>query len=252
MFEQSDIVSSYWSPYVQYKPAILMPEGEVMPESVIYHHLARRLSLLYDIDQIPDPGNQNIEEWLDRRIRGFSALTLNDLKNGPVIAPGCQVIAYGDMKFETPSGKIELFSASATQKWGIAPLPEYVPDKHEDKHSYPLVFITPNTANRIHSQFGNLDIIRSVSAVPALEISPADATDRNIFSGDIVKIFNDRGEIKTIARISNRVPRGSVSMPNGIWSDEGGGANSLVSPVETDIGYGAAFHDTMVEVMKVS
>ncbi|MBG0859896.1 MAG: molybdopterin-dependent oxidoreductase [Bacteroidales bacterium] len=251
MFEQSDIVSSYWSPYVQFKPAVLQPEGEVMPESAIYYHLAGRLSLQYDSDQIPEPGNQNIEKWLERRIRGFSALTLNDLRNGPVPVPGYQVIAYGDMKFETPSGKIELFSASATLKWGIAPLPEYVPDNQEDKHRYPLIFITPNTSSRIHSQFGNLDIIKSVSAVPALEISPADASDRNILSGDIVKIFNNVGEIKTIARISNRVPRGSVAIPNGIWTNEGGGVNSLVSPEETDIGYGAAFHDSMVEVMKV-
>ncbi|MCJ7449615.1 MAG: molybdopterin-dependent oxidoreductase [Bacteroidales bacterium] len=253
MFEQSDIVSSYWSPYIHFKPKILKAEGEVIPESEIYFHLAKRLNLQFNDKQIPEPGNDNIERWLEYRIRDYTDLTLNDLQNGPVIAPGYQEIAYEDMKFDTPSGKIELFSAAAEEKWGISPLPEYISNNlQECQQKYPLIFITPNTGSRIHSQFGNLDIIRSITPEPALEISPIDASRRNILSGDIIKIFNDRGEIKSLARISNRVPSGSVILPNGIWMDEWGGGNLLVSPEETDMGYGAAFHDTRVEVMKVN
>jgi hypothetical protein len=39
-----------------------------------------------------------------------------------------------------------------------------------------------------------------------------------------------------------------VVFPNGIWLTEGGGANQLIEGQETDIGYGAAFHDNMVEI----
>ena len=45
MFEQSDIIGSYWSPYVQFKPKVIESPGEVMPESEIYFHLAKRLNL---------------------------------------------------------------------------------------------------------------------------------------------------------------------------------------------------------------
>jgi anaerobic selenocysteine-containing dehydrogenase len=251
MFEQSDIVSSYWSPYIHFKPKILDAEGEVIPESEIYFHLAKRLNLQFNDEQIPEPGNDNIEKWLDYRIRDITDLSLNDLRDGAVIAPGSQDIAYEDMQFDTPSGNIELYSAAAEKKWGISPLPEYISyNLNESKQKYPLVFITPNTGSRIHSQFGNLDIIKSVVPEPALEISPADALRRNILSGDSIRIFNDRGEIRSKARISSRVPSGSVILPNGIWINEGGGGNLLVSPEETDMGYGAAFHDTLVEVMK--
>ena len=37
MFEQSDIIGSYWSPYIQFKPKVIESPGEVMPESEIYY-----------------------------------------------------------------------------------------------------------------------------------------------------------------------------------------------------------------------
>lgn len=55
-------------------------------------------------------------------------------------------------------------------------------------------------------------------------------------------------EILCIAKITNRLPAGCVVLPNGIWLDEGGGGNKLTGPLETDMGYGAAYHDARVEV----
>ena len=88
IFEQSDIISSYWSPYISFKPGIINPPGEVMPESEIYFHLSRILGMEIDSALLPGPGNENIEKWLDERIKGFSGLSIKDLKNGPVLAPG--------------------------------------------------------------------------------------------------------------------------------------------------------------------
>lgn len=246
IFEQSDIIGSYWSPYVQFKPKILDPPGEVTPETEIYSMLAGKLGISAGSDKIPLPGNDNIEKWLEKRIEGYSFLKLDDLRNGPVLAPGLQQIAYSDMKFETASGKIELLSHEAELKWGVSRLPEYVPLPDTDK--YPLLLLTPNAANRIHSQFGNLDIIRSSTPAPALLISPSDAMTGKIANGDKVRIFNDHGEIISTAAISARIPEGVVVLHNGIWLEEGGGGNKLISGRETDMGYGAAFHDNRVDV----
>jgi len=41
--------------------------------------------------------------------------------------------------------------------------------------------------------------------------------------------------------ISNRVPAGSVLLPNGIWISEGGGGNLLIAGRETDIGMALLF-----------
>jgi len=252
MFEQSDILGSYWSPYVQFKPKVIDCPGETIPESEIYYHLAQKLDLNMDKAIIPEPGNENIEKWLENRIRGYSELELNDLKKGPVLAPGLQVIAYEDCKFDTPSGKIELYSSEAKTKWGISPLPEYIPNQvHPYDVKFPLKFITPNTGSRIHSQFGNLKIIKESAPSPSVGISPADAAKRNISNGNNIRLFNRIGEIRSTARISDRVLDGTVILPNGIWNKEGGGGNYLIEGMETDMGYGAAFHDNRVEVERV-
>lgn len=247
IFEQSDIIGSYWSPYVQFKPKILDPPGEVIPETEIYYRLSGKVGMsTIGSDKIPPPGNENIEKWLEKRIEGYSFLSLDDLRNGPVLAPGLQQIAYSDLKFETGSGRIELLSNEAEYKWGAARLPEYVPLPETDK--YPLVLLTPNAANRIHSQFGNLDIINDSTPGPALHISQTDARTRRISDGTRIRVFNDHGEIVSTACISARIPAGVVVLHNGIWLEEGGGGNMLIAGRETDMGHGAAFHDNRVDV----
>ena len=74
--------------------------------------------------------------------------------------------------------------------------------------------------------------------------------DRGISSGDKIRIFNDYGELYSIAGISNRIPRGIIVLPNGIWLFEGGGGNILIEGRHTDIGFGSAFHDTCAEAEK--
>lgn len=253
MFEQSDIISSYWSPYIQLKPGILDSPGEVMPESEIYYYLAEKLDLKISTDIIPKPGNKNIEEWLEARIKGYSALKLEDLKHGPVLAPGLQLIAYKDMKFDTPSGKIELYSSEAAEKWGCSPSPDYTPiNQPDEKEKFPLNFITSNTGSRLHSQFGNLKIIKDNVGIPVVGLSSDDAAKRNIRQGDRIRVFSATGEIYSTAGITNRIPAGIVVLPNGIRSNEGGGGNHLIEGRETDMGYGSAFHDNSVEVERVN
>jgi anaerobic selenocysteine-containing dehydrogenase len=198
---------------------------------------------------LPEPGVENMEKWLNSRIKGYSHLSLDDLKDGPVLAPGLEHIAYGSHQFNTPSGRIELYSEEAERIWGVSPVPEFKQSGNGiNENSYPLHFLTPNAAARIHSQFGNLDIIKTTVKEPSASISPADAKKRNIRNGNRIRIFNDQGEIISTAGISDRIPEGVIVLPNGIWLDEGGGGNFLVPGKFTDMGYGAAFHDTRVQV----
>ena len=249
IFEQSDILGSYWSPYIQFKPKVIQSPGEVMPESEIYYNLSQRMNMNISTDLIPEPGNENIEAWLEKRIGNHSEITVDQLKKAPLLAPGIQEIAWEDMKFETPSGKIEIYSSEAKAKWGISPLPEYSGVLHStEEEKFPLELLTPNTGSRIHSQFGNLKIIKETNSEPVVRISPVDAKIRKILSGQKIRVFNLTGELISKARISNRVPTGIVVFPNGIWFNEGGGVNRLISAEETDIGFGAAFHDNRVEI----
>lgn len=254
LFEQSDVIGAYWHSYIQLRQKVLEPPGEVKTENEVYGLLARRLGLPQEdvAEQIPGPSDAEVEAWLERRLAPFPGLTLARLRAGPVLAPGCQEIAFADHVFPTPSGKIELLSQEAAQRWGVDPLPIYgAPEESLGSCPYPLFFLTPNTKNRIHSQFGNLKMIRAVSERLSVMISPVDAVKRGISDGDFVRIFNARGSLHAAARIDFSLKPGCVSMTNGTWISEGGTVNFCSLGRETDMGHGAAFHDDLVEVEKV-
>ncbi len=252
MFEQQDIISSYWSPYIQYKPKIINSPGEIRPESEIYYDLAVKLELNPDKRKIPVPGDDSFEEWLENRIAGLSKLSLEEIKSGKQLPPDFQEVAYNDYVFKTPSSKIELLSSELAELWDQDPLPVYKPAfKGEDQQKFPFLFLSPNTKNRIHSQFGNLEAIKMNDPEPLLDINPFDAEKLGLLDKQEVRVHNLRGEIKVKININSGILTGVVSMPNGWWIQEKGGGNMLSKGRETDIGYGTAFHDNYVAIENI-
>jgi anaerobic selenocysteine-containing dehydrogenase len=260
LFEQSDVIGAYWHSYVQLRQKVLDLPGEVLPETEIYRRLARRLDLdpAKVEEQIPGPSNEDVEAWLSRRLAPFPELSLDRLRAGPVLAPSAQEIAFADLRFATPSGRVELISEEARVRWGRDPLPDFTPPVESVLAAegigtlpYPLHFLTPNTKNRIHSQFGNLKMIRSVADAPSLSMAPADAAKRGIDDGDAVRVFNERGSLETVAELDFSLKPGCVSMCNGAWIGAGGTVNFCSLGRPTDMGHGAALHDNLVEVEKV-
>ncbi len=256
LFEQSDVIGAYWHPYLQLKQKVLEPPGEVKPESEIYRLLAGRLGL--DPDAVaaafPGPADAEVEAWLERRLEPFPELTLERLRRGPVLAPGHEEVAFADLRFPTPSGRIELRSEEAARRWGADPLPVYVePEESVRRESpesakYPLYLMTPNTKNRIHSQFQNLRMIRAVSPGPFLDMHPEDMAGRGLTEGARARVFNDRGALTLPVRVDRGLKPGCVAVTNGWWITEGGTVNVCSKGRETDMGHGAAFHDTLVQV----
>jgi anaerobic selenocysteine-containing dehydrogenase len=251
MFEQSDIIGSYWNPYVSFKQKVIEPPGETKPESEIYRLLADKLG--FDKEEtdrnIPQSDDSAIDSWLKNKLKKFPELDFERLKKGPLVAPGLQEIAFEDKLFPTPSGKIELFSEEAQKKWGVDPLPAYVP--LEGNKDYPLFLMSPNTKNRIHSQFGNLEVIKMLDPGPHAAISLKDADERNIMDGDRIRIFNHIGELFMLAKVDYSIRPGNIVIFNGYWNQNEGSPNMLTKGKETDMGHGSAFHDTRVEVERL-
>jgi anaerobic selenocysteine-containing dehydrogenase len=256
LFEQTDVVGAYWHPYLQIKQKLVEPPGQVKPESEIYWHLARRLGFSEAelAGRIPAPSDEAVEAWLAARLAPFPGLTLERLREGPVLAPGAVEIAFADGRFPTPSGRIELYSEEAARRWGVSPLPDFNEPAESPRRPspesacHPLTLLTPNTKNRIHSQFNNLAVIRLFSPAPFLAIHPTDAAARGLSEGDPVRVFNGRGELRLPARLDFGLKAGCVVLTNGWWLADGGAANLLSAGRETDLGHGAAFHDNLVEV----
>lgn len=254
MFEQSDVINAYWHHYIQLKQKVIDPPGEVKPESEIFYHLAMKLGLSEsDLKgKIPPPSDEGVEEFLNKRLADFPGLSLERLKDAPLPAPGSKEIVFDDLIFATPSGKIELSSDEAEERWGVDKTPEYKPPAVSDKSDLPFVLLSSNTKNRIHSQFGNLRMIAQFDDASFIHINPADALKKGISEGNSVEVFNDRGVISGKAKIDFGLRSGCLLVNNGRWMDEGGSVNLLTCQVETDMGYGAAFYDIRADIRRLS
>lgn len=250
MFEQSDIIGSYWNPYVQLKQKVVEPAGEIKPETEIYYLLANKLGMDKEeiSKNIPEPGNAGVEKYLERFLKEFPEITLDGLKEGPMLANSFEEIPFCDLLFPTPSGKIELYSQQAKERWGVDPLPDYVPLVQEKP--YPLQLLSPNSKYRIHSQFGNLDVIKQFEPEAYLFVHPNDALERGIANDEIVELFNNEGNSSVKVQFDLGLRLGNVVLTNGHWGVNGATSNMFTEGIETDMGHGTAFHNTWVEIKK--
>lgn len=250
MFEQSDVISAYWHHYIQIKQKVIAPPGEVRPESEIYWALAERLGFPQDAmaRELVPPGDAAVEAYLERRLAALPGVTLERLREKPLPAPGAEEVAFADLVFPTPSGRIELASREAAARWGVDELPRWSPPAESPSERFPLRLLTPNTKDRIHSQFGNLPSIRALAPAPLLALAAEDALARGLADGDRARVFNERGSVELAVSLDYSLRRGCAVVHNGWWLQEGGGVNLLSCARETDMAHGAAFHDNAVEV----
>jgi anaerobic selenocysteine-containing dehydrogenase len=158
----------------------------------------------------------------------------------------------------TPTGKIEFYS-EALASVGLDPVPTFIPPTEsrwgKSAKRLPLEFLARKADNYMNSTFANLDGHRKMEARTSqrLEMHPADAEARGIADGDPVRMWNDRGTLELTALIAaGRVPPGVVAAQLD-WAKlhpGGGNVNALTSERLTDIGAGATFYSTLVEVAK--
>jgi anaerobic dimethyl sulfoxide reductase subunit A len=164
--------------------------------------------------------------------------------------------------FQTPSGKIEIFSKELHDRRhpGIGGTPQYVAawDGPEDSRTaqYPLQCIGPHMKRRTHSTFDENKWLEQVEA-QRMWICEQDASVRGIRSGDKVRVFNDRGALVIEALVTRRIRPGVVSIPQGAWYQpdkngvcQNGCINVLTSQRRTPLAQGNAQHTILVEVAK--
>jgi anaerobic selenocysteine-containing dehydrogenase len=158
---------------------------------------------------------------------------------------GPHPLAFVDVFPDTPDRKVHLVPAALDRE--ANELYAYKPDPRTPR--YPLALISPALATQISSTFGQLR-----SSPAQLELSPSDAAARGIASGDAVRVFNDRGEVHTIAKISPDLREGVVLLPKGLWhkhTANGRTANALIPEGYADLGGQAAWNDARVEVARM-
>ena len=130
-------------------------------------------------------------------------------------------------RLATPSGRIEIFSATVAG-FGYAGEPGHPVWREPEEWlgaaenaRFPLQLIANNPATRLHSQLdhGRHSAGSKIQGREPIRIHPADAARRGIAEGDVVRVFNDRGSCLAGAHLSDALLQGVVQLSTGAWFD---------------------------------
>lgn len=254
--EHTDVHATYGHLYIVANNPAISPLGEALPNSEIFRRLAARMGFedpcFSDTDDAlaaqafdaQDPRAAHFD-WPRVKERGWIKLQMPD-------AP----FARGG--FPTPSGKCE-FYCERMREDGLDPLPDYIPPYEsaasapELASKYPLAMISPPQRNFLNTTFVNVQSLRDTEGEPQLDMHPEDASERGINNGDLVRIFNDRGDMRLRARLNEGARKGLVVALSIWWkklAPDGRNANELTSQRLTDMGRAPTFYDVLVQVEK--
>ena len=260
--------------WVLFNHQVIQPMYESKGIMWVAGQLADRLGLG---DQFRD-GHLTSDDWMrdmvataQKAIPAFPSL--EDFKKTGIykISDPNPIIAFADFRadpvahpLQTETGKIEVYSphmAKQNDPKEIPAIPMYIPEwegvSDPLRSKYPLMMSTTHFVARSHSTFENVDYL--VEAHPqAIWINTVDAKQRGIKHGDLVKVFNDRGEVHLPAYVTNRIRPGVTNMPQGVWYkldangvDTRGTGNMLTNYRPTPYAKGFTAHTNLVQVEKV-
>jgi anaerobic selenocysteine-containing dehydrogenase len=202
-------------------PKALEPPGEARPVAWVLRELARRLEVPGFFPWTTDSGP--IDAILDHPATGHATVAALETEGG-MRALRVSPVAHPDLTFRTPSGKIE-FESSLAATLGLPALP--VAGEPPAPSRYPLTLAQGRTLTHFHGFYDHgraLPTLAKADPEPALWISPTDAATRGVEDGTAIRIVNERGTMQARARVTDRIPAGSVWMRDG-WA----GLNDLTS-----------------------
>ncbi len=141
----------------------------------------------------------------------------------------------------TSDGKVDLKPTT------LGPKPyEFDPVESPD---HPLTLISPANSRMVSSTLGEFNYEELV-----VTVHPDDAGPRAISDGDVIRVFNDLGEVVCRAELRSSLRPGVVSMPKGAWrkSSKNGSTSTALCPDHVNVvGGGACYNDARVEIAQL-
>lgn len=222
--EQWDVHRSYWHDYAQINRPVIAPLGEARPNQWVFGHIAQAMGF-------EEPCFRESEEDTLRGLLIGTGLDFDALVAGPVPCRPVEDTSFADRRFPTPSGKLELIT------------PSYTPAPADDDHRYR--FITPKSRNLQSSQLFNVARKQAGVREPTLYLHPEDGAREGIADGAPVRVWNGRGEVALVARLSDDVQPGLVASYMVRW---GPNANATTPDTPADMGGNSTFHTNFVSL----
>jgi anaerobic selenocysteine-containing dehydrogenase len=201
-------------------PKVVDPPGECRSPIWLLRELARRLDVADFFPWTDEAGV--LDAILDHPSTGHAKVA-SLAQAGGIRALTVSHVGHPDRVFATPSGKIELYSARAAAL-GLPPLPVWTPAAGAPGR---LRLRQGRTLTHFHGFYDHgraLPTLAEADPEPELWIAPDDAAARGVGDGAVIRIWNERGEMRARACVTARITAGTVWMRDG-WD----GLNTLTS-----------------------
>ena len=245
--EFDDLTFSYFHLLMGAQSKARPPEGSSLPNQEIFRRLARKMGLtepaLYETDEV----------LLEAMVTdsGFDGDFAQLKRRGHFYISPEPMQFYQDLKFDTPSGRIEIASAKAAKR-GLPLTPQ--PQIEASPTSEEFRLLTPASKWRMNDSYGNDPHIQEMAGAAELIMNPRDAKRLGLADGASVQISNALGALPLQLQIRDVVPDGTVLSYKGRWPNQEPAAanlNAIHIPVETDMGGSSSVHSTSVRVSAV-
>ncbi len=241
--EGYDVAKAYGPIHLELGRPVIDAVGEARSNADVFGELADRLGLIKD----DEPKGE-----LDLMLRVLDHLPGrigDDLRAGNAATPpfGVAPVQFVDVFPKTADRKVDLFPDELERSAPLG-LYRFQPDPATDR--YPLALISPSSERTISSTLGELP-----RSDVKLTMHPDDALARGLADGDMVRIFNELGEVHCPLAVLPTIRPGIVSLPKGIWrrtTRNSFTGTALVPDTLTDIAGGACFNDARVQVASLA
>ncbi|AUA20914.1 TPA: molybdopterin-dependent oxidoreductase [Clostridioides difficile] len=239
--ESEDIIySSMTNPYITYNERAVKPAHKLMDEYYFFMELAKKMGL----NDYPFVEKRTYLEKVIEPLKRFDKnLDIEKLKNNYFTIHN--PVAWEDKKFETPSGKYELYSESI-KNLGISPTPVYISNKYKEIEDKNISFrlLTNHHADTLFSQH-----FMDKKSIAQAYINQRMAKKVGIEEKDIVILRSKKAKINVQINIDDGVGNYIVKMYVGWWKKHGN-PNSLTDTGISDFGGQVTYNESMVEIIR--
>lgn len=258
--ERGDLHAAYGHYTFSMSKPVIEPQGESVRNTEMFRMMAAKMG--YDKgtgNAFTQTDEEMIRELIDDKdnplMEGvtYEQLEENGWAVGKADAERRNFLKNG---WPSESGKIEIYSKTLDDM-GKPPYPVYVPEVEgqEDPKTeqYPLQVLSSATHYFIGDSFQTVPRLQAMMSRPTVELSPGDAAKRGIKDGDLVRLYNDRGETYCYAVIIDGLLDGVCSTQKqfkGSRTPGGVNANALNTEMLTDFGNSPTFYSALVEAEK--
>jgi len=240
VFEQDDLfATSMYSPVLNYSQKVLDPPEGLMPEFEFYLKLAKIIGLkTLGFKDSQDYLRKSVQPLLEKLGKRFAQLPDSYFRIKT------DDIAWENKVFETPSGKIELYSDKALQD-GLSPLPTFIePGKGNDQ--LPLRLLTCHTIDSMHSQGFVFN-----DEAPKVYVNRKTAQKFGVEKESHIFVKGEKAKIKVRLCIDGAIYDDTAFIYQGWWH-KSGAVNLLTNSRVSDMGKQAAYYDSFCCLKKLS